>query len=259
MPAVALAASLDHEEPPLQVGDKLPPLAHWLYFLPLARHSTLGPDGHPERGKFLPPITLPRRMWAGGQVQFIRPLRIGKRVERVSVIEDVKMKHGRSGKLVFVRVRHEIIDAKGPALIEAQDIVYREAPTPGATAPAPQPAPTGATWRREVVPDPMLLFRYSALTFNAHRIHYDWRYSTQVEGYPGLVVQGPLQATLLLDLLRREMPQAAIAEFRFRAVRPVFDTAAFHVCGKLIDKKNIALWVQDHEGWLAMEASAVLV
>jgi 3-methylfumaryl-CoA hydratase len=162
---------------------------------------------------------------------------------------------------VFVKVRHEVRcnGAADPAIVEFHDIVYREARKPGDVDPPPQPAERGAPWRREIVPDDVLLFRYSALTFNGHRIHYDRRYVTQVEGYPGLVVHGPLIATLLMDLLRRNLPNADVAEFRFRAVRPTFDLHPFAVNGMpQADAKTVKLWAHDHEGWLTMDAVATL-
>jgi 3-methylfumaryl-CoA hydratase len=259
-PYAALSATLDYEPTRPPAGTVLPPLWHWLYFLPLARQSEIGPDGHPRRGGFLPPVELPRRMWAGSRVTFHAPLRIGDRISRTSTIESVEEKSGRSGALVFVEVRHEIRANGGPtvALTELHDIVYREAPKPGEAPPSPKPAPAGA-WARQWVPDDVLLFRYSALTFNGHRIHYDRRYVTEVEGYAGLVVHGPLIATLLLDLLRRERPDARVARFEFRALRPLVDLHPFQACGEpQPDGKSFRLWAKDHEGWLAMEASATI-
>ena len=195
-------------------------------------------------------------MWAGSQFEFRSPVRVGDAVERTSTIADVTVKEGRTGKLVFVKVRHELRcnGSAEPAIVEFHDIVYREAKRPGDVEPAPQAAETGAPWQREIVPDDVLLFRYSALTFNGHRIHYDRRYVTEVEGYPGLIVHGPLIATLLVDLVRREFPGARIARFEFKAVRPTFDGHPMHVCGKR-DGANISLWAQDHEGWLTMKAT----
>jgi 3-methylfumaryl-CoA hydratase len=259
-PCAALAATLDRpaERPP--AGTPLPALWHWLYFLPLHRQSEIGPDGHAKRGGFLPPVPLPRRMWAGSQLAFHRPLRIGDALTRVSTIEGVTEKTGRTGSLVFVKVRHEIRRAgeADVALTEFHDIVYREAPKADDAAP-PKQAPVSAAWERKWVPDDVLLFRYSALTFNGHRIHYDRRYVTQVEGYPGLVVHGPLIATLLLDLLRHQRPDATVTRYEFRAIRPLFDTAPFHVCGEpQPDGRTFRLWARDHEGWLAMDATAVI-
>ena len=227
--------------------------------LPSARQSEIGPDGHPRRGGFLPPVPLPRRMWAGGRLQWHAPLRVGDAVQRVSRIVSVSHKSGRSGDLVFVLVRHEVGNAQGLALSEEHDIVYRAAAQPGDPVPAPQAAPANAVWSREIVPDDVLLFRYSALTFNGHRIHYDRQYVTEVEGYPGLIVHGPLIATLLMDLVRRNAPDADVATFRFKAVRPTFDLNPFRVNGQLQpDGKTIKLWAQDHEGWLTMDATSTL-
>jgi 3-methylfumaryl-CoA hydratase len=261
-PYAALSATLDRaaERPP--AGTPLPALWHWLYFLPLHRRSEIGPDGHARRGGFLPPVPLPRRMWAGSQFRFDLPLRVGDAVTRVSTIEDVSEKSGRTGPLVFVKVRHEVRrdGAAEVAITEFHDIVYREAPKPDDVAPPPQPAPrtaAGEAWERRWDPDDVLLFRYSALTFNGHRIHYDRRYVTGTEGYPGLIVHGPLIATLLLDLLRRERPDAEVVRYAFRAVRPIFDINPFFVCGEPQDDgKTFRLWARDHEGWLAMDATA---
>jgi len=258
-PVALLSATLDREDPPPRLGDPLPPLWHWLCFLPVNRLSELGPDGHAQRGGFLPPVPLPRRMYAGGRFQFRRPLRVGDSISRVSRVADVSHKEGRSGPLVFVKVSHEISNHEGVALTEEHDIVYRENPKPGQSGPEPQRAPEDAAWSRQVHANEVLLFRYSALTFNGHRIHYDRRYATEVEGYPGLVVHGPLIATLLLDLLRRHLPDEAVTRFAFRAIRPLFDTAAFKVCGKVEpDSKTIQLWAADAEGLLAMAATATL-
>jgi len=258
-PIAALAATLDRDDPPPQAGDPLPPLWHWLYFLPLDRQSEIGPDGHAKRGGFLPPVPLPRRMWAGGRLTFLQPLRVGDHVQRVSTIADVTTKQGRSGPLVFVRVRHEISGPRGPAIIEAHDIVYRDPPRSGEASVAPPAAPAHSAWRRTIEPDDVLLFRYSALTFNGHRIHYDRRYVTEVEGYPGLVVHGPLIATLLLDLLRRHSRDAVVDNFSFRAQSPLFDTAPFAVAGTPADGgKTVRLWAADAGGGLAMDATATI-
>ncbi|MGI8896237.1 MAG: FAS1-like dehydratase domain-containing protein [Casimicrobiaceae bacterium] len=257
-PVAALAATLDRDEPFPRPGDMLPQLWHWLFFPSIHRHSETGPDGHRKRGGFLPPVQLPRRMFAGGRFQFHRPLRVGDAISRLSRIVDVTQKEGRSGPLAFVVVRHEISNAAGIALTEEHDIVYRDNPRPDDVAPAPRAAPDACAWSREIRPDPVLLFRYSALTLNNHRIHYDRRYVTEVEGYPGLVVHGPLLATLLMDLLRRNLPAANATGFMFRAVRPLFDVAPFQVCGTpQEDGKSVPLWAQDADG-LAMDAIATL-
>jgi len=259
-PYAALAATLDRDAQRPLPGTPLPPLWHWLYFLPLYRRRDVGPDGHAKKGGFLPPTPLPRRMWAGSQLEFRAPLRIGDAITRVSTIENVSEKSGRTGPLIFVKVRHEIgrIGETETAIVEFHDIVYREAPKPGDAVASPAQARSTSAWERQWVPDDVLLFRYSALTFNGHRIHYDRRYVTEVEGYPGLVVHGPLLATLMLDLLRHENPDAVVARYAFKAMRPVFDVHAFHVCGQpQSDGKTVDLWVRDHEGALAMSATAV--
>lgn len=257
-PVAALSATLDRDDPPPQAGDALPPLWHWLYFLPVARQSSLGPDGHPARGGFLPPVPLPRRMWAGGRFTFHQPLRVDERISRTSTVQDVTIKQGRGGALCFVLVRHEVAGEGGPALVEEHDIVYRDAPRPGEPAATPRPVRQDDAWRRDVTPDDAMLFRYSALTFNSHRIHYDRRYVTQTEGYPGLIVHGPLIATLLLDLLRRNTA-AAVSSFRFRAVSPMFDVAPFSVHGAPGDGGGTSLWARSADGQLAMEAEATVV
>jgi 3-methylfumaryl-CoA hydratase len=257
-PVRALTATLDHAAAPVPDGTPLPPLWHWLYFLPMHRQSEIGADGHAQRGGFLPPVPLPRRMWAGSQFEFRAPVRVGDAVERTSTIADVTSKEGRSGSLVFVKVRHEVRcnGAADPAIVEFHDIVYRDVKKAGDVDPPPTSAAQGE-WQRTIVPDDVLLFRYSALTFNGHRIHYDRRYVTEVEGYPGLIVHGPLIATLLMDLLRRHAPDAEVATFRFKAVRPTFDLHPFKVNGQR-DGSTVKLWAQDHEGWLTMDAVATL-
>jgi 3-methylfumaryl-CoA hydratase len=256
VPPTLLAATIDRDDTPYKSGDELPPNWHRLYFLTAARPAEVGPDGHPERGKFLPPVPLARRMFAGGRLKFLRPLRIGDAVTRVSEIVSVEGKRGRSGDLVFVTVRQRFSVGDAVALEETQDIVYRGKDGGGEAAPEPIEA---APWERTVNPDPVMLFRYSALTFNGHRIHYDYPYVTQEEGYPGLIVHGPLIATLLLDLLRRERPQARVAEFSFRAERPLFSPDPFSVRGwPAADRRSVRLVAVNPEGSAAMVAEAVL-
>jgi len=262
-PVAALSATLDRDDPAPAAGTAVPPLWHWLYFLPHARQSEIGPDGHPQRGGFLPPVPLPRRMWAGGRLRWdaANPLCVGQTVQRQSTIQSVKHKAGRSGELLFVLVEHRFSNENGLALTEEHDLVYRSAAQPGEAAPAPQKPPMDgqAAWSRTITADAVVLFRYSALTFNGHRIHYDRQYVTEVEGYPGLIVHGPLIATLLLDLLRRSLPGARVASFDFRAVRPAFDLHPFSVHGKpSSDGKTIELWAQDHKGFLTMQGTATL-
>ncbi len=263
-PYAALSATLDWPGSsgtrPV-AGEPLPYLWHWLYFLPIAAQSEIGEDGHPKRGGFLPPVPLPRRMWAGSDFEFHEPLLIGDALSRTSTIVDVKEKSGRTGSLIFVKVRHELRrnGAQEVALIEHHNIVYRAAPSPDDVAPPPQAAPTRWAWERNIVPDDVLLFRYSALTFNGHRIHYDRKYVTEVEGYPGLIVHGPLIATMLMDLLRRNRPDAQVLRFEFKAVRPTFDINPFSVHGQpSADGKTVRLWGRDHKGWLTMDATATL-
>jgi 3-methylfumaryl-CoA hydratase len=260
-PLRGLSATLDRDDPSPLPGTALPPLWHWLYFVPQPRQREIGPDGHAKRGGFLPPVPLPRRMWAGGRLQWFQanPLVVGDAVKRVSRIESVTHKAGRSGDLLFVLVKHEVLNARGLALSEEHDIVYRAAAQPGDPVPQPVAAEQGAAWQREVVPNDVLLFRYSALTFNGHRIHYDRKYVTEVEGYPGLIVHGPLIATLLVDLVRVHAPGAFIQSFNFKAVRPTFDLHPFTLHGQPSeDGKTVRLWAADHEGWLTMQATAAL-
>ena len=260
-PVRALSATLDCDDPAPRPGTALPPLWHWLYFLPQHRQSEIGPDGHAKRGGFLPPVPLPRRMWAGGRLQWMQgnPLVVGDAVQRISRIESVTHKAGRTGDLLFVLVKHEVHNARGLALTEEHDIVYRAAAQPDDPVPPPVAAEQGAAWQREIVPDDVMLFRYSALTFNGHRIHYDRKYVTEVEGYPGLIVHGPLIATLLADLVRRQLPNAFINRFNFKAVRPTFDLHPFRLNGQpSADGRTVKLWAEDHEGWLTMQATAEL-
>jgi 3-methylfumaryl-CoA hydratase len=254
----AMAATLDLAPAP-QPGDVLPPGWHWLFFNGAVRASELGEDGHPKRGGFLPPVPLPRRMWAGGRLGFPGAVRVGETVRRHSEIKSVEIKHGRSGQLVFVVVKHQIFGSAGLAIEEEHDIVYRPAPEPGAAAPAPQAAPQDGKWQKTIRPDPVLLFRYSALTFNGHRIHYDWPYVTKVEGYPGLVVHGPLTSTLLLELVRAQAPQRRLVQYTYRGLSPLFDGAPYTVNGRPeADGATVKLWAAGPGGELAMEGTVVL-
>lgn len=254
--ARAMAATLDWQDLP-EAGDKLANCWHWLHFLATARQSKIGRDGHPERGGFLPPVPLPRRMWASGKADFHGPLHIGDRVRKVSTVKSVSHKQGGTGNLVFVVVEHEIYSGATLAISDTQNLVYREDPDPNAPAPKPMAPPTAFEFSREVHPDPVLLFRFSALTFNGHRIHYDRDYAMNEEGYAGLVVQGPLSAMLLLDLLRTEIPDATIEHYDYRAVRPLLDGNPFQIQGARSDD-GVTLWVVDHEGAVTMQAKAIL-
>jgi 3-methylfumaryl-CoA hydratase len=251
----AMHATLDVPGDPPGPGAPLPPLWHWLFFWETAARSGLGYDGHAAKGEFLPPIDLPRRMWAGSRVRFLKPLAVGAGVTRHSEIADVAVKPGRSGRLAFVTVRHRIHHADDPAvaLEEEHDIVYREPAGRDALARPGEPAPSSPSWSMAVTPDPVLLFRYSALTFNGHRIHYDRDFATGQEGYRGLVVHGPLLATLMTQLAARSKPGHPLSTFAFRALRPVFDTAPFRVAGEpSADGGEAGLWVEDADGCYAM-------
>lgn len=256
-PLAGLAALLDHDVSPWVPGT-VPPLAHWLYFLPTARQSVIGEDGHPRRdgAGLLPPVPLPRRMWAGSRIDFLSPVAVGAALTRVTTIDAIKPKRGASGELLFVTLRHDIA-ADGVAVIrEEQDIVFRE-PAPATSAPATVPVmpqePEPAETVRSLSPDPVLLFRYSALTFNAHRIHYDRDYARDVEGYSGLVVHGPLIATLLMDHFLRTAPGAIPRRFSFRAEAPLIDGAPFDLC--LARGGDAArLWARDAAGRTTMRA-----
>ncbi|WP_282605171.1 MaoC family dehydratase N-terminal domain-containing protein [Pelagibius sp. Alg239-R121] len=252
-----MQATLDRDQT-LQSGDALPPLWHWLYFPIVLPQKDLGRDGHPKLGGFLPPVALPRRMWAGGRFGFERALRIGEAVQKRSAIKDVRIKEGRSGSLCFVTVRHEFTAGDAFCFWEEHDIVYREDPAPGAPMPVPPDAPGDFDWQRRVEPSAIMLFRYSALTFNGHRIHYDREYSKAVEGYPGLVFHGPLTATLLFDLLLEQNPGRWVSAYEFQAVSPLFDTEAFTIAGQH-QGSFTELWAANPEDRLAMTAKAELV
>ena len=260
-PLVAMSATLDRDDPPPQAGDPLPAFWHWLYFLPRARTDALAADGHPPLGGFMPPVGLPRRMWAGSQLSVMHAPRVGDAVKRISRVANVTEKTGSSGKLAFVTVQHDILSPRGLAIREMQDLVYRAPAPPGQAGTALKSDDNEALtamFSRVITPSPVLLFRYSALTFNSHRIHYDRRHAMDVEGYPGLVVHGPLLATLLLDLLRREHPGCDVREFSFKARRPLFDTAPFTVNGRADTANTFTLWALDPEGHVAVQASATI-
>lgn len=253
-PAQALAATLGAPAP--GPGDPLPPGWHWSYFLEAAAPDQIGVDGHPRRGDFLPPIDhLPRRMYAGGRLRWFTPLRIGAAATRTSEVTRVDEKAGRTGPLVFVTVRHTIASGDDTCIEETQNLVYRGAPEPGAPAPAPKPVPAEAQWSRVVRPDPVMLFRYSAVTFNGHRIHYDAPYVREVEGYPDLIVHGPLMATLLLETLRHEAGMACPGTFTFRALRPMFANTPIRAEGHATET-GAELWIRGPDGGLAMHGES---
>jgi len=258
-PARARGLHVTFERPgdPPAAGDPLPPLWHWIYYWGMPPMTALGSDGHAARGGFLPPIDLPRRMWAGSRFIFHRPLSLGSPTERRSKIAEVSLKQGRSGALVFVTVRHDFSDSEGLCFEEEQDLVFREAHRAGEAIPSTEePSPKPPIWQRQMALDPVFLFRYSALTFNGHRIHYDRRYATEVEGYPGLVVHGPLLGTFMLQLALDEQPGRRPVAYRFRLRYPVFDSEAFVIAGAPADDGGGArLWVARADGAIAAEGA----
>ncbi len=257
VPAVhRLAATLDRGDPMPRVGDPLPVGWHQILFPRVVRQSQIGADGHPERGDFLPPVPLPRRMFAGKRTTFHADLQVGDTVRRDSVIQAVNIKQGRTGQMVFVTVTTDLTSPRGLAITEEQDLVYREA-APGGTPPQPpQPAPGRAVWSRVVTPDPVMLFRYSALTFNGHRIHYDLPYVTKVEGYPGLVMNGGL-TTLLAFELARTHASTPIRYISSRNVRALFANQPITLGGEpSADNRTAKLWALNPDGALALTAEA---
>ncbi|NDZ18842.1 acyl-CoA dehydrogenase [Variovorax sp. WS11] len=258
-PINALAAVLDREPAGAHVGITVPPLWHWLYFLPLHRPGDIRHDGHARGGDFMPPIPLPRRMWAGSKFIWNQdnPLRVGDKARRISRIDAITPKTGKTGELVFVKVVHEYHNEEGLCFTNEHNSAFRGAAKPGETSSTPVAADTIADWRRELTPDALLLFRYSALAFNSHRIHYDYPYATQQEKYPTLLVQGPLIATLLMDLLHRNAPHARILSLDFKAVRPTFMGRPVQLRGQS-DGSAVRLWASDDEGQLTMSANVVL-
>lgn len=251
-PAKALANLLDRASEP-RLGDPLPPGWQWLYFLDTPTPERTGPDGHPLRGDFLPPITLERRMWASGTFTLTGSLVIGEPAERTSRIASIKRRDGDNGPLIFVVVEHRISQGGALRISEEQTLVYRAMPAAPLALDPPQPA-SASMWVRQSSIDPVTLFKYSALTFNGHRIHYDRTYATTVEHYPGLVVQGPLLATLLLDLLARERPREAVKTFSFRATAPSFDADRLTLHGDL-ESDGATLWTHNGRG-VGMTAQA---
>jgi len=257
-PVRALAATLDLDQAPNE-GDPLPPGWHWLFLNPLVRRSALDVDGHPRRGGFLPPVDLPRRMWAGGRTAYTAPLTVGQTATRRSRIIDIRDKSGRSGRLCFVTLEHIWSADDRACIVEQQNIVYREASTRSASAASsPEAGEPGLTsvprWCEDFVADSTLLFRYSALTFNAHRIHYDRDYAREVEGYPELVVHGPLTATLLQGFATRIEPSRPLSAFEFRGVAPLFADQPFRLEADTGSDGSLMLRAVDQDGRTAMEA-----
>ncbi len=237
----------------LKPGDPLPALYHWLHFWNVVPASGLGADGHPAKGGFLPPVPLPRRMWAGGRVTFAAPLYLGETVSKTTTIRKIAPKSGKSGDLIFVNLEHRIASTQGDAIIEEQDIVYREAAASPAELPSANIVAPNAMWKESVLPDAVMLFRYSALTMNSHRIHYDRAYAVQVEAYPALVVHGPLQATLLARLAASHSA-VPVKRFAFRGLAAAFDGIPMYLCGETNDE-GAALW-SEQDGVINMTATA---
>ncbi|WP_294533546.1 MaoC family dehydratase N-terminal domain-containing protein [uncultured Rhodoblastus sp.] len=253
-PARALAATLNRSvDLAVDPGAALPAVFNWLYFLKFAPMSEVGPDGHPKRGGFLPPVELPRRMWAGSRCRFGAPIRVGDEAEKISTIRKIEHKSGKAGEMVFVTVHHEIRVGGQTAIEEEQDIVYMGIPETF-RLPAPIPLPP-CDWREIVAVDPVLLFRFSAVTFNGHRIHYDRSYAMEVEKYPGLVVHGPLQAVLLFDAACRREPNRTPAGFDFRGVRPLFDFDTATVNGRSRDDGATEIYTATGDGAVCMQAT----
>jgi 3-methylfumaryl-CoA hydratase len=256
-PVEAAAAMLDDSESRFTEGSLLPPLWHWFFFLAKTPHCKIGSDGHAKKGGFMPPIDLPRRMFAGARLKFLQPMVIGRPARRDAVIRSIAEKAGKTGRLAFVTVRNRFSQDGVLCIEEEQDIVYREA---GGRVPSPVPVellpPPAGAWVRTIVPDPVLLFRFSALTFNGHRIHYDRRYATEEEGYPGLVVQGPLTAVLLMELVRRNSDRR-VSGYSFRGLAPLFDLQPFRITGAPA-ADAVALEGLAPDGRTAMTAAADL-
>jgi 3-methylfumaryl-CoA hydratase len=235
-------------------GDAAPWTVHWCLAQPVYPMAQLSADGHPTRGGFLPPVPLPRRMWAGGELEFFEPLRVGDEATRTSRISDVTMKTGSTGVLCFVSVKHEITTPRGTAIRERQDIVYRDMSAPQAAAPAKPPPPV-AKHRESHIADPVLLFRYSALTFNGHRIHYDRDYVTKVEGYPGLIFHGPLQAAFIVELAARLHGGIAPKKFIYRGLQPLFEGSEFSINAN-DTPAGMELWIANSQGQPTMKGTA---
>ncbi len=251
----AMAATLDMNTAPA-AGEPLPPGWQWLFFNPTVRRSGLGSDGHPKRGGFLPPIELPRRMWAGSRIRYVADLPVGAEAARLSRILKVENKTGKRGALWFVTVEHSTRCKDQVCIVEEQDIVYREATPLGTSAVVPPIHDGQPDWGHDFAPDTTLLFRYSALTFNGHRIHYDQAYARDEEGYPDLVVHGPLTATLLQQLALAHGKGRSLSRFDFRGVSPLFVKRGFRLEGRDMQDGTLELWARGPDGELAMSATA---
>jgi 3-methylfumaryl-CoA hydratase len=255
-----MAATLDRDDPMPKTGDVLPYIWHLVLFPRVVRHSQIGPDGHPRRGDFLPPVPLPRRLFAGRRVTFHDDLRVGDEVRRDSFIKDVKIKSGRSGTMVLLTLGTEIFSPRGMAISEEHDVIYRPDPVPGTPPAPPQPAPGNPVWKKSIVPDPVMVFRFSALCFNGHRIHYDHPYVTGTEGYPGVVVPGSLHTTLAVELAReRAGKPLRYKSMAWRNVRPLYAGRPITLCGEpAASGRSLKLWVMDADDALSLTIDAEL-
>lgn len=259
VPAVhRLAATLDRDDPMPQAGDPLPAGWHVILFPRVVRQSQIGPDGHPQRGDFVPPVPLPRRMNGGKRLTFHSDLRVGDEVHRDSVIQDLQFKKGRGGRMVVVTVRTDVSSPRGLAVTEEQDILYRDEADSSAPSPTPTPAPTSARWQRRWIPDPVMLFRFSAITFNGHRIHYDEPYVTRTEGYPERIVNGSLSALLVFELARQNV-KVPVSRVSVRNMRAMFVNRPLTVCGESSeDGRSARFWIADSEGAMGLSAEFTL-
>jgi len=260
-PANLLRLALGRSEPEYRKGDVLPPAWLALYFLPRVASDALRPDGSPRDTGVVPPLTLPRRMFAGERVRLHAAVRIGETLRRETRLADISVKHGSTGTLVFATVTSRVYGPNGLAIEEERHTVFREEVKAGERNQAPrrESPPSDAPWRRRVTPDPVLLFRFSALTFNSHRIHYDRAWAMEVEGYPGLVVHGPLTTTLLIDFARDQNSGRRIAAYSTQARAPLFDTAPFELRGRPTGNgRGSELWAVTPEGTIAMSAEVEL-
>jgi 3-methylfumaryl-CoA hydratase len=256
-PANLLRLAFGRPGPELENGDPLPPAWLALYFLPRYGPDALRPDGSPRDAGVVPPMPMPRRMFAGERVRFHRALRLGEAVRRETTLADISLKSGSTGALVFATVVNRVFAGDVLAVEDERRTVFREEVKAGERNQAPRrdPAPIDVPWRRRVTPDPVLLFRFSALTYNSHRIHYDLRWATETEGYPGLVVHGPLTTTLLIDFARDFNPGRSIREYSTQARAPLFDVAPFELRGRpTADGHGAELWAVTPEGTIAMSA-----
>ncbi len=254
---VQLAALLDRNEPAPAPGDALPAGRHWLYFTPAVPQSQLKPDGIALRSPPMPEVANARRMWAGGRTDFLRPLTVGSQVRRETEVKSVYKKSGKSGDLVFVVLRHEISDAQGVAIVEEQDMLYRDPANIRRSLTAPrQSAPGDAQWQTSFTADLSMLFRFSAITFNAHRIHFDPQYAREADGYEGALVHGPLLALMLMDQCAAQLKRP-IKRLAYRGVSPLFHGTPAVLAGRA-ESDHIRAWAATADGKLALSAEITL-